>query len=61
MTQKKKFTETEIVNIMKGACKGFIHLESTEYASIQMKYIYFTKNGFVKIAHPKLFKYRTNL
>lgn len=26
-----------------------------------MKYIYFNKNGLVKIAHPKLFKYRTNL
>jgi hypothetical protein len=37
-------------------------LENTNYRSIRMSYIYFCRIGSeIKVAHPKMFNYLTNL
>ena len=36
-------------------------MELTDYASIRMQYIYFSKSGVVKVAHPDMFRYKSNL
>lgn len=42
--------------------KGFLRLELTRYTSVRMKHIYFCDDGGeIKLAHPKLFNYRSNL
>ena len=47
---------------MKEVCSGLVTLENTNYKSIRMTYIYFCQYGKeIKVAHPKMFNYRTNL
>lgn len=47
---------------MKESCNGLVALENTGYRSIRMAYVYFCKVGKeIKVAHPKMFNYITNL
>jgi hypothetical protein len=45
------------------ACtRGLIRLEFSEYCSLTMDHIYFCGEGKdIKVAHPKLFNYTSNL
>ncbi len=60
--QKRQFTESEINIIMKEVCSGLVALENANYKSIRMSYVYFCQYGKkIKLAHPKMFNYLSNL